>query len=216
MSATGAIPVGAPIDVSVTIHPGMPIYDGDPGVSIDLVRALDRGDAANVSRLELGAHTGTHVDAPAHFIRHAPGADQLEVDRFVGPCVVADATHAAGEIDAALVEGLGLPEEARRVRLKTANSRLWERASFTSDFVRLNGCGAHALIERGLILVGIDYLSIGDREAHLALLARGIGVIEGLDLRAVEAGAYFLTCLPVKIAGCDGAPARALLWRLDH
>jgi len=194
----------------------MPIYDGDPGVSIDLVRALDRGDAANVSRLELGAHTGTHVDAPSHFIRQAPGAGELAVERFFGHCVVADATDAAAEIDAALVDGLDLPEQARRVLLKTPNSRLWERTAFTADFVRLNGGGAQALIDRGVLLVGIDYLSIGDRDAHLALLGRGIAVIEGLDLRGVEPGNYFLMCLPVKIAGCDGAPARALLWPLER
>ena len=92
------------------------------------------------------------------------------------------------------------------------NSRLWDLDSFSTDFVRLDARGASALIERGLSLAGIDYLSIGDPDAHRALLARGIGVIEGLDLRGIDPGAYFLVCLPLKIAGCDGAPARALLW----
>jgi arylformamidase len=190
----------------------MPIYDGNPGVSIELAQSLERGDPANVSRLELGAHTGTHVDAPRHFIADGAGADELPLEPFVGPCVVADATAAAGAIDAALIASLDLPSGSERVLLKTPNSRLWERDSFTRDFARLNGSGANALIERGVRLVGIDYLSIGDAAAHVALLGQGICVVEGLDLRAVEPGRYYMACLPLKISGCDGAPARALLW----
>jgi arylformamidase len=180
----------APIDVSVPIRPRMPIYAGDPGVAITRAKAIDDGDPVNLTRLDIGAHTGTHVDAPVHFI------------------------PAAGPIDAALVDALGWPAGTERVLFKTRNSRLWERDSFTSDFVRLDGGGAAALIERGVRLVGIDYLSIGDSAAHVALLDRGVGVIEGLDLRAVDPGSYFLICLPLKIAGSDGAPARAVLWPL--
>jgi arylformamidase len=202
----------SPLDVSVTIRPRMPIYDGNPGVSIELAQSLERGDPANVSRLELGAHTGTHVDAPRHFIADGAGADELPLEPFVGPCVVADATASAGAIDAALIASLDLPSGSERVLLKTPNSRLWERDSFTRDFARLNGSGANALIERGVRLVGIDYLSVGDAEAHLALLGNGVCVVEGLDLRAVEPGRYYVACLPLKISGCDGAPARALLW----
>jgi arylformamidase len=190
----------------------MPIYDGNPGVSIELAQSLERGDPANVSRLELGAHTGTHVDAPRHFIADGAGADELPLEPFVGPCVVADATAAAGAIDAALIASLDLPSGSERVLLKTPNSRLWERDSFTRDFARLNGSGANALIERGVRLVGIDYLSVGDAAAHVALLGQGVCVVEGLDLRAVEPGRYYMACLPLKISGCDGAPARALLW----
>ena len=200
------------LDISVTIRPGMPVYEGDPGVAVGLARSMDRGDAANVSRLDLGAHTGTHVDAPRHFIGEGAGADELALEAFVGPCVVADATAAAGAIDAETIASLNLADGVERVLLKTPNSRLWARDAFTRDFVRLNAGGARALIDHGVRLVGIDYLSIGDRDAHLALLGRAIGVLEGLDLRAVKPGAYFLACLPLKIAGCDGAPARAVLW----
>jgi arylformamidase len=202
------------IDVSVTIRSPMPIYDGNPGVDIALAQSIDRGDVANVSRLQLGAHTGTHVDAPRHFIPDAPGADQLALELFVGPCVVADATAASRRIDAELIESLDLGPGTERVLLKTSNSRLWERDSFTTDFVRLDGSGAAALVQRGVRLVGIDYLSIGDPDAHHALLERDIGVVEGLDLRNVDPGSYFLACLPLKIADCDGAPARAVLWPL--
>jgi arylformamidase len=201
-----------PIDVSVTIRPTMPVYPGDPGVAIELAKSIEGGDPANVSRLDLGAHTGTHVDAPRHFLPGGAGADELALELFVGPCVVADVTAAAGSIGAADVAALGLPDGSERVLLRTRNSALWERDGFSPDFVRLDGGGAQALIDRGVRVVGIDYLSIGDRDAHLALLGRGVGVIEGLDLRAVAPGPYLLACLPLKVAGCDGAPARALLW----
>jgi arylformamidase len=205
---------GPPIDVSVTIRPKMPIYAGNPGVAIERRQSIERGDGANVSRLELGAHTGTHVDAPCHFIPDGAGADELALDAFVGPCIVADATHATGQLDRRLVDSLSLPARCDRILLKTPNSQLWERDAFTSDFVRLTGGGAEALIERGVRAVGIDYLSIGDPDAHRALLGRGIGVIEGLDLRRVDPGGYFVVCLPVKIARSDGAPARVVLWPL--
>jgi NADH dehydrogenase len=203
-----------PIDVSVTIDQHMPIYEGDPGVGIELAKSIDRGDPANVSRLEMGAHTGTHVDAPRHFLPEGPGANELPVQPFVGPCVVADAMGAHGTIDATLIESLHLPPGVQRVLFKTPNSRLWDRQSFSADYVRLDPAGASALLERGVGTVGIDYLSIGDPDTHRLLLGRGVAVIEGLDLRGVEPGDYYLECLPLKIAGADGAPARALLWPL--
>jgi arylformamidase len=207
------MPEGSPIDVSVTIRPRMPIYEGDPAVAITRAKSIDRGDPANVSRLDIGAHTGTHVDAPCHFIPQGIGAGELPLDPFLGRCVVADAT-AAGSVDESFVDTVVLPPGIDRVLLKTRNSRLWEHDSFTRDFVRLATSGARALVARGVRLVGTDYLSLGNREAHVTLLERGVGVIEGLDLRAVDAGTYFLVCLPLKIAGSDGAPARALLWPL--
>jgi arylformamidase len=208
------LPAHPLIDVSVTIRPLMPIYPGDPGVDIALAHAIARGDPANVSRLQLGAHTGTHVDAPRHFSEDGPGADELALESLVGPCVVADVTGATSRIDAQLIDSLDLDEGTERVLLKTPNSRLWERDAFASDFVALDRSGADALVRRGVRLVGIDYLSIGDPAVHHALLGQRIGVVEGLDLRPVDPGAYFLVCLPLKVAGCDGAPARAVLWPL--
>jgi arylformamidase len=203
---------GTPIDVSVAVRERMPIYDGDPGVAIELAKAIERGDPANVTRLVMGAHTGTHVDAPCHFIPGGAGAGELPLEPFVGPCVVAEGSSATRGLDAAFVASLALPPGSERVLLKTPNSELWAHDTFSRDFLRLDGGGARALIARGVRLVGIDYLSVGDPEAHVALLERGVGVIEGLDLRRVAPGRYFLVCLPVKIAGSDGAPARALLW----
>lgn len=201
------------IDVSVTLRSRMPIYEGDPGVEIALARSIERGDPANVSCLRLGAHTGTHVDAPRHFIPDGAGADELALEPCIGPCVVADATGvpAAGPIDAACIDSLGLRPGTERVLLKTPNSRLWERDAFAGEFARLDGSGARALVARGVRLVGLDYLSVGDAAAHVALLGAGVLVVEGLDLRAVDPGSYVLVCLPLKIAGSDGAPARAVL-----
>jgi arylformamidase len=190
----------------------MPVYAGDPGFAIELAKSIDRGDPANLSRLDMGAHTGTHVDAPRHFIPDGYGASELPLEPFIGPCDVVDAGGVSGQIDGAAVSSLALRPSVERVLLKTSNSALWERDSFTPDFVRLNGDGARALIDRGIQLVGIDYLSIGDPESHRLLLGGGTGVIEGLDLRGVDPGSYFLACLPLKIAGSDGAPARAVLW----
>jgi arylformamidase len=198
-------------DISVPIRPEMHIYDGNPGVRLERETSIADGAHANVSRLELGVHTGTHVDAPLHFIDDGAGAETLALDTMLGAAVVVDATTVDGDLDAAALAGLDLPAGARRILLKTRNSVLWERDSFTHDFVRLTGTGARFLIERGVELVGIDYLSIGDADAHRALLGADVTVLEGLDLREIEPGEYDLVCLPLRLEGADGAPARAVL-----
>ena len=198
------------LDISVAIRPGMVTYPGDPTVQLERVSALADGAAANVSRLDFGVHTGTHVDAPAHFIDGAPAAETLPLHVLVGPVRVVDATGVTERLDN---EALAELELAERVLFKTRNSALWEQDSFVDDFVSLTGGGAQALIERGVRLVGIDYLSLGNEDAHRALLGAGIVAIEGLDLRGVEPGEYQLVCAPLKLVGADGAPARAFLFR---
>ena len=190
------------IDVSVPVRPGMVTYPGDPEVRLERVSSIAAGDVANLSRLDLGVHSGTHVDAPLHFVEGAPSVETLPLDVLVGPCIVV-----AG-LDPAAV-----PAGAERVLFKTANSRLWERDEFSDDFVKLDGEAAGALVRRGVRLVGIDYLSIGDEEAHHVLLGAGVVAVEGLDLRDVEPGEYRLVCAPLKLVGAEGAPARVLLLR---
>ena len=190
------------IDVSVPVWPGMITYPGDPKVRLERVSSIADGDVANLSRLDLGVHSGTHVDAPLHFIEGAPGVEALPLDVLVGLCVVVDG-----------LEPAAVPRGAERVLFKTPNSRLWEREEFSEDFVKLDGQAARALVERGVRLVGIDYLSIGDEEAHHVLLEAGVVVVEGLDLREVEPGEYRLVCAPLKLEGAEGAPARVLLLR---
>jgi len=202
------------IDITVPIRPAMPIYDRNPGVHLDRVLSIPRGDTANVSRLQLGVHTGTHVDAPLHFFEGGSAAEELPLEPLVGRAYVADGSAIEGPIDGLALSACGIPPGAERVLLKTRNGRLWDRDDFTRDFVRLDGAGARLLVQMGIRLIGIDYLSIGDQDAHRALLDAGVVAVEGLDLRAVEPGWYELICLPLKVVGSDGAPARALLRRL--
>lgn len=197
-------------DISVPIRSDMPIYDGNPGVELERVDSIAEGAPANVSRLGLGVHTGTHVDAPLHFIDGAPGAEGIPLDALVGPAVVVDATSVEALGDQEL-ESLGVPEGAERVLLKTQNSELWNQDAFTRDFLRLDGGGARFVVSRGIRTIGIDYLSIGDREAHRELLGAGVVPVEGLDLRNIEPGEYTFVCLPLDVVGSDGAPARAIL-----
>ncbi|MGI8607006.1 MAG: cyclase family protein [Gaiellaceae bacterium] len=200
-------------DVSVPIQERMPIYDGNPGVHLSRAQSIEDGDGANVSRLDLGVHTGTHVDAPLHFLPDGDGAETLPLDVLVGPAHVLDATTLTGPIDAGSLAGLDLPEGVERLLLKTSNSELWARDDFTRDFIRLTGDGARFLVERGVRLVGLDYLSVGDPEAHRELLGAGVVAVEGLDFRDVDPGAYTLVCLPPRLVRSDGAPARAVLLR---
>lgn len=199
------------IDISVPIRPAMPIYDNNPGVALERMQSIPRGDTANVSRLELGVHTGTHVDAPLHFFEGGASSELLPLDPLVGRAFVADATDVTGPVDASALDRCSIPADAERVLLKTRNSRLWERDTFTRDFSRLDGSGARLLVERGVRLIGIDYLSVGDQDAHRVLLDAGLVAVEGLDLRRVEPGWYELICLPLRLVDGDGAPARAVL-----
>lgn len=199
-------------DASVPVREGMPIYHDNPGYSKHLHSAIAAGATANVTALEMGAHTGTHVDGPSHFHDGAAGTEALDLTAMVGPCVVVElADRGLDPIDRAALEAAGIPDGAERVLLKTTNSKLWERDEFTHDFIRLDGSGAAWVLERGIRLIGIDYLSIGDVDAHRALLGEPIVALEGLDLRAIEPGPYTLLCLPLHLIGTDGAPSRVLL-----
>jgi len=195
-------------DVSVPIRPGMITYPGDPEVQMERVVSIEHGDIANLTRLDFGVHTGTHVDAPLHFLDQGAGADALPLELFLGPCEVVDATGASGEIGPDAV-----PSSVERVLFKTRNSELWERDGFDEDFVRIGLAAAQRLVERGVRLVGVDYLSVGEPQTHETLLGAGIAAIEGLDLRGIGPGSYQLVCLPLRIVDSDGAPARAVLIR---
>jgi arylformamidase len=201
-------------DISVPIRDGMLHYAGNPPVHVTRVRSISAGDPANVSELDLGAHSATHVDAPVHFLSGGAGTETLPLEVLIGPAAVVDATAARNALDLATVRALELPPRgSERILFKTRNSQLWNRKEFTRDFVRLDGEAAAFLLERGAKLLGIDYLSIGDAAAHHTLLSAGVVCIEGLDLRKIEPGSYELICLPLKLVGLDGAPSRAVLIR---
>jgi arylformamidase len=211
-------------DISVPIAPGeTPVFPGDPCIEVGSFLAIERGDSANVSVLNFGAHTGTHVDAPAHFIEGAPRLPSLPLEAFAGEARVVEI-----ETEAHAVEERHVTDEtiagATRVIFKTRNSAFWTdpRGRFREDFTYIAPEAARALVARGVRLVGFDYLSVEKFdsqgfETHLALLSSGVVIVEGLDLRAVEPGLYELFCLPLKIASGsgDGAPARAILRTLD-
>ena len=199
------------IDISVPIRARMPIWDRNPGVHTELVQSIAAGDHANVTRIDFGAHTGTHVDAPLHFLADGAGAETIDPEVLMGEAWVVDATGATTVLDAAAIAAAGIPAGAERVLLKTRNSELWAQDEFTRDHVRLDGSGAQAVLDAGPRLIGIDYLSIGDGDAHRLLLTNGVVPLEGLDLRGVEPGRYTLYCTALRIVGSDGAPARALL-----
>ena len=195
----------------MAIRDGMFVYPGDPDVHLTRALAIAGGAPANVSRLDFGVHSGTHADAPLHFLPEGVGAEQIPQAPLNGPARVVDATSLSGAIDAAGLERLDLPDDVQRLLLKTTNSKLWELDRFSEDHVALDRSGAELLVDRGVRCVGIDYLSIGDEGAHRVLLSAGVVPLEGLDLRAVEPGPYNLHCMTLKIAGSDGAPARAML-----
>jgi len=205
------------IDVSVPIRPGMVVFEGDPDVVVARTAEMADGAICNLSRLDLGAHTGTHIDAPVHFIPGAPGIDATPLDACIGPAYVADATHLTGHIDAAALEALNIPDGTERLLFKTRNSTLWVLHAFSRDFIGLREDAALEMVARGVRLVGIDYLSIAPFDdpapTHIALLRAGVVILEGLDLRSVEAGPHDLIAAPLLLEGADGAPARALLRR---
>lgn len=204
-------------DVTIPVSERIPIYKGDPDVKIETFMSLAAGDPANVSQLCCGVHTGTHVDAPNHFIDGTRRVDELDLEKLVGPCRVVEVERMVTAI-----ESYHLPElnGLERVLFKTRNSLFWNEPErgFRTDFTYITPEAARMLAEGGVKLVGIDYLSVEkfgseDHAVHRTLLENEIVILEGLDLRDVPPGDYELICLPLKYIGGkgDGAPARAIL-----
>ena len=204
-------------DVTVPISEDLPIWPGNPGVSVKQWRSMARGDRSNVTQLELGVHTGTHIDAPNHFESDGVGIDELPLDVLMGPCRVFEMTDLKECLDRSSAEELDL-SGVTRVLLKTRNSKWWKSSEkqFHSDFVYLQDDAARYFVERGVKLIGIDYLSIEkfkspDHATHHTLLRNHIVIIEGLNLSGVPGGDYELIALPIKLKGADGAPTRVIL-----
>jgi arylformamidase len=193
----------------------MTVFRGDPPFHIELAQSMADGAICNVSRMELGVHTGTHVDAPVHFIEGAAGAESTPLDVLMGPVWVVDASSAGAAITAQDVARFDIPDGEDRLLFRTREARLWDRDEFDPGFVAPDASAADALVRRGVRLVGVDYLSVAPFDApvptHRTLLGGGVVVLEGLDLRDVPPGPYDLLCLPLRIVGSDGAPARAMV-----
>src|SRR6266851_437248 len=205
------------LDVSVLLAAGVPAYPGNPPFEMTPVKRIADGGSSNNSRLVMGTHTGTHVDAPRHFFDDKPGVDGLALELLIGRARVIDLPHRGGITEAHL-GAAGLREDLR-VLLKTPNSALWNLTDgFHPDYTYLTEGGARFLVVQGGKVVGVDYLSVeqfkkAGAPAHHRLLGNGVIIIEGLNLSDVEAGQYELYCLPLRIAGADGAPARVVLKR---
>lgn len=204
------------LDVSVPLASGMPTYPGNPEFELQPVKRMAAGDSSNNSRLVMGTHTGTHVDAPWHFFDDGAGADALRLDLLVGRTRVVEIRKRGGIGPDELAEA-GLREDLR-VLLKTSNSALWNGGSFHPDYTHLTEAGARYLVDQGVKVVGVDYLSVEEFKkagapAHRALLGASVVIIEGLNLSEADPGMYEMYCLPLRIPGADGAPARVILKR---
>lgn len=207
------------IDISTPVVNRGLVYPGNPAIEITPQQSIAAGASANVSSVFFGSHTGTHVDAAKHFFDDGETVDQLPLDRLIGRATVLEFAEDVMQIGAQELDGQPL-EGARRVLLKTRNSALLEEAEFNRNYTFLAPDGAELLAERGVELVGIDYLSIeqfrsGHHRTHRTLLERRIVIVEGLQLGGVAPGVYDFICLPLRLAGMDGAPARAVLLEID-
>ncbi|MBM3146555.1 MAG: cyclase family protein [Actinobacteria bacterium] len=202
-------------DVTAPLRPDMPTWDDEPGPRLEWQARLADGRDHDLSSFSMGSHSGTHVDAPAHYVRDGGTVERLPVGALLGPAVVVEHTGDA-DITAADLAALGVDGTTRRVLFKTGNGRLWDDPTFRRDYVALAASAALSVVELGLELVGIDYLSIEAYDSpgfavHHALLEAGVVVLEGVDLRRVPAGKYLLVCAPLKLVGAEGAPARVFL-----
>jgi arylformamidase len=204
-------------DVSLTIREGMAVWPGENPVVLNRRTKIEESAHANVSFLSLGAHTGTHVDAPFHFIADGSKVDEMPLEVLIGPAQVVEVPDAVKVINAEVLAGLKIADEPKRILFKTSNSHYWDLDTdeFQTAFVGIDLSASEELVKRGMILVGIDYLSASpykiSKPTHDELLGAQMIIIEGLDLRKVQAGFYTLYCLPLKLHGADGAPARVIL-----
>lgn len=202
-------------DISVPIRSGGLVYPGNPEIEIMLQQAVAKGAGANVSSIRFGSHTGTHADAARHFFDDGQTVDKIPLERLIGPALLISFPDDVRAVSAADLRKHKLKGQ-KRVLLRTRNSALLSQKEFVPDYTYLAPDGAQYLVDNGVELVGVDYLSIeqfhsGHHKTHRILLGRSVVILEGLDLSVPTPGDYELICLPLRIEGCDGAPARAVL-----
>jgi arylformamidase len=204
------------IDVSVPLDAQLPTYPHNTPFTLEPIKRIARGDSSNVSTLHMSAHAGTHVDAPRHFFDDRPGTESLPLELLIGRTRVIEIDSRTG-IAAEDLQRFDLSDDIRLL-IKTRNSSFWGSPAFHEDYVGVTDSGAKHLVEHGIKVVGVDYLSVEQfrnvgKPAHHVLLGAGTIVIEGLNLRDVEPGIYEMFCLPLRVVGSDGAPARVVLRR---
>jgi len=202
-------------DISVPIRSGGLVYPGNPEIDISLQQAVAKGAGANVSAIRFGSHTGTHADAARHFFDDGQTVDKIPLERLIGPALLLSFGDDVQAVGAAELRTKAIKGQ-KRILLRTRNSAFLSQKEFVKDYTYLAPDGAQYLVDQGVELVGIDYLSIeqfhsGHHLTHRTLLERSVVIVEGLDLSAPPPGEYQFICLPLRIEGCDGAPARAVL-----
>ncbi|HZU86405.1 MAG TPA: cyclase family protein [Anaerolineaceae bacterium] len=204
-------------DITLTVTPDLPVWPGDPRVSLERFNKMEDGAVCNISRMALGVHTGTHMDAPFHFVHGAETIETLPLERLIGQALVVALPQSCVAITAEALQQAGIPKDCRRILFKTRNSRFWSEKplAFHTVFTAVTPDGAHWLVKQGIEFVGVDYLSVAPfnqgAPTHQVLLQAGVVILEGVNLSEVAAGWYQLICLPMKLGGSDGAPARAVL-----
>ncbi len=202
-------------DISVPIRSGGLVYPGNPEIDIALEQAVAKGASANVSTIRFGSHTGTHVDAARHFFDDGQPVDKIPIERLIGQALLLSFNDNIRSVGAAELRQQDLKGQ-KRILLRTRNSALLAAKEFAKDYTYLAPDGAQYLVDQGVELVGVDYLSIeqfhsGHHRTHRILLGHSVVIVEGLDLSVPPPGEYQIICLPLRIEGCDGAPARAVL-----
>ncbi|MBW6465041.1 MAG: cyclase family protein [Brevefilum sp.] len=207
-------------DISVPITPEMPVWPGDPAVDLQQVSAIASGELANITHISMSVHTGTHIDAPKHFIDSGKTVGQIPLEKLVGEVLLMqmdDSVNVISELALQIHPAFDLLKDSRKVLFRTRNSSLWRTSpnEFRMDYVGIDKSGAEFLAALGLDLIGVDYLSIAPFDEtltpHQTLLTKEIVLLEGLDLSNIPAGIYELYCLPISLPGCEGAPARVIL-----
>jgi arylformamidase len=204
-------------DITLTISPDLVVWPDDSPVELSRDSAIAQGDQANVTKLGMSVHTGTHIDAPCHFIDGAESVEEIPIGLLTGRAYVLHVDDEVDLITKDLLENSHIPPRTKRVLFRTRNSHHWNspHTEFDRNYVAVDPEAAAYLIQRGVKLIGVDYLSVAPfhdtSPTHITLLEAGIVVVEGLNLGEVSQGRYTLYCLPLKIAGADGAPARAIL-----
>lgn len=208
------------IDISLPLEPSLPIWPGSTGIAVERVLDIDRGDSVNNSHLSCDVHAGTHIDAPLHHLTGGAGVEQVYLTDLIGEAYVVELLHTE-IITRETLEESSLPRNVQRLLIKTQNSHLWKskESIFDPSYVALAPDAAEWIVANGIRLVGIDYLSVerfdAGSQTHKILLEAGVVIVEGLNLSDAYSGTYELICLPLKLVGADGAPARAILRTLE-
>ena len=204
-------------DISLPVSPKLPVWPGDPAIQFRQMSDMNNGDVCNVTHISMSVHSGTHVDAPHHFLNNHQTVDDLDLNILTGQAYLVELSQLVNEISYEILDGASIPAGVERLLIKTRNSEIWNQGEdeFYKEFVAINNDGAEWLVQKGIKLVGVDYLSVAPFgegvPTHRTLLNAGVIALEGLNLSQVSAGYYDLYCLPLKLSNSDGAPARVII-----